>query len=267
MRLATWTSCQLRQGSSRFPRSKRTGSHKGRREIAVCFLVGFCQFALPSPVPSGRTSVPASGLELAGQPPGGVADVLDGSAVQEASQTQLGTGGRARAVVFEDAFGGTAEAAGAYAARHPRRAACSTEVRGRVPWLPAPMPSLAGKANTASAAASRSTASAAPGRRRGRVLPAELAVRWRGDDSHSGRWPRSAPAAATSRAARSTGAAARQASWQPNQRRALHRLAPRSSGQRLQRLLLRRHPGTRPLTLRRLLLSDADPHKLGVLTP
>lgn len=106
-----------------------------------------------------------------------VSGMLDGSAIKEFNE-QLG-GGTVHTVVFEDSFGGTAEAAGAYA-EAIRTSGVQTEVRGQC-MAACAYAFLAGKTHRFGYG----------GQVNGILLPvavrptaAELAVRWRGDEAH-----------------------------------------------------------------------------------
>ncbi|WP_439000143.1 hypothetical protein, partial [Variovorax beijingensis] len=106
-----------------------------------------------------------------------VSGMLDGSAIKTFTE-HLGKG-TVRTVVFEDSFGGTAEAAGAYADAI-RASGVDTEIRGQC-MAACAYAFLAGKAHRFGyglqvngvllPVAARPTA-------------AELAVRWRGEEAH-----------------------------------------------------------------------------------
>jgi hypothetical protein len=208
-----------------------------------------------------------------------VSGMLDGSAIKEFIE-QLGSGA-VRTVVFEDSFGGTAEAAGAFADAI-RASGVQTEVRGQC-MAACAYAFLAGKTHRFGyglqvngimlPVASRPTA-------------AELAVRWRGDEAHktladftpapvsttsaAGSGPASsatvvAVAATTPAAPVEAGAPPpTRDNWQP-EHGVLFTASPSLFGRIYNTYYCDGTQGRDFSKCERL--PDADPYKLGVLTP
>ena len=216
-----------------------------------------------------------------------VSGMLDGSAIKEFNE-QLG-GGTVHTVVFEDSFGGTAEAAGAYA-EAIRTSGVQTEVRGQC-MAACAYAFLAGKTHRFGYG----------GQVNGILLPvavrptaAELAVRWRGDEAHKTLADFTPPSAtATSTAAASTTVASAAATsvtakpveasmavakdnpkdspkdsakdnWQP-EHGVLFTASPTLFGRVYNTYYCDGTQGRDFSKCERL--PDADPYKLGVLTP
>ncbi len=196
-----------------------------------------------------------------------VAGTLDGTAVKEFTE-QLASG-TVRTVVFEDSFGGTADAAGAYA-EAIRASGVQTEVRGQC-MAACAYAFLAGKTHRFGygpqvngimlPVAVRPTAS-------------ELATRWRGDEAHKtlADFTPPAPAAAAATAASTTasatpaeaGAPPPKDNWQPDHG-VLFTASPTLFGRVYNTYYCDGTQGRDFSKCERL--SDADPYKLGVLTP
>ncbi|WP_198088415.1 hypothetical protein [Variovorax sp. E3] len=208
-----------------------------------------------------------------------VSGMLDGSAIKEFIE-QLGSGA-VRTVVFEDSFGGTAEAAGAFADAI-RASGVQTEVRGQC-MAACAYAFLAGKTHRFGyglqvngimlPVASRPTA-------------AELAVRWRGDEAHktladftpapvsttsapgsgSGSSATVVAVAATTTAApvEASAPAPTRDNWQP-EHGVLFTASPSLFGRIYNTYYCDGTQGRDFSKCERL--PDADPYKLGVLTP
>lgn len=199
-----------------------------------------------------------------------VSGMLDGSAIKEFNE-QLG-GGAVRTVVFEDSFGGTAEAAGAYADAI-RASGAQTEVRGQC-MAACAYAFLAGKTHRFGYG----------GQVNGILLPvavrptaAELAVRWRGDETHKTladftTTVASAAPTATPVAAQPADAIApsvkdtkdAKENWQP-EHGVLFTASPTLFGRVYNTYYCDGTQGRDFSKCERL--PDADPYKLGVLTP
>jgi len=182
-----------------------------------------------------------------------VSGMLDGSAVKD-FESQL-AGGQVRTVVFENALGGSAEVAADYA-RAIREAGVNTEAKGQCQAACA-YAFLAGKERRFGRGF-QVHALLIP--LAGRPRTAELAGRWRGEGAQrtlAEFTPRpSAPPAVDEPIAKDL--------WQPNQG-VLFTSAPTLFGRVSNTFYC---DGTQGRDLSRCeLLSDADPHKLGVLTP
>lgn len=199
-------------------------------------------------------SVPAATLELEGNRLL-VSGMLDGSAFKE-FESQLASG-RVRTVVFENALGGSAEVAGDYA--HAIRAAgANTEAKGQCQAACA-FAFLAGKEHRFGRGF-QVNALLIPVASRPR--PGELASRWSGEDAQRMLAEFIAPAGEPAAAAAAEPAAKDR--WQPNQG-VLFTSSPTLFGKVYNTFYC---DGTQGRDLSRCeLLSDADPHKLGVLTP
>ncbi|RQO63724.1 hypothetical protein DBV14_02720 [Variovorax sp. KBW07] len=197
-----------------------------------------------------------------------VSGMLDGSAIDDFT-AQLGSG-TVRTVVFEDSFGGTAEAAGAFADAI-RLSGVQTEVRGQC-MAACAYAFLAGKTHRFGyglqvngillPVAARPTA-------------AELAVRWRGDEAHKTladftpgaaavtAVSAPAPAPAPVKPAEPSPAQARD-NWQPDHG-VLFTASPTLFGRVYNTYYCDGTQGRDFSKCERL--PDADPYKLGVLTP
>jgi hypothetical protein len=164
-----------------------------------------------------------------------------------------------RTVVFEDSFGGTAEAAGAYA-QAIRSSGVDTEVRGQC-MAACAYAFLAGKSHRFGYGFQVN----------GVLLPvatrpsaAELASRWRGDEAHKtlAEFTPIAAAAPAKEAEASTGSA--KDNWQPDHG-VLFTASPTLFGRIYNAFYCDGSQGRDFSKCERL--SDADPYKLGVLTP
>ncbi|MDM0012221.1 hypothetical protein QTH87_07195 [Variovorax sp. J22P168] len=201
-----------------------------------------------------------------------VSGVLDGSAVKE-FEARL-AGGHVRTVVFENALGGSAEVAEVFA-RAIRNAGVNTEAKGQCQAACA-FAFLAGKEHRFGHGF-QVHALLIPVQ--GKPQPGELASRWRGDDAnrtlaefiepagtHAPMSEGAAPSAlmpAVEGTPAATPSAARDR-WQPNQG-VLFTSTPTLFGRVSNSFYC---DGTQGRDLSRCeLLSDADPVKLGVLTP
>jgi hypothetical protein len=200
-----------------------------------------------------------------------VSGMLDGSAIKEFNE-QLG-GGAVQTVVFEDSSGGTAEAAGAYA-EAIRTSGVQTEVRGQC-MAACAYAFLAGRTHRFGYG----------GQVNGILLPvavrptaAELAVRWRGDEAHktladftppaagaqAPSAPSATPLAATVPAAKDTSKDTAKDNWQP-EHGVLFTASPTLFGRVYNTYYCDGTQGRDFSKCERL--PDADPYKLGVLTP
>ena len=219
----------------------------------------------------GASTASAAELELQGNRLV-VSGTLDGSAIKEFTE-HLG-GGAVHTVVFEDSFGGTAEAAGAFADAI-RSSGVQTEVRGQ--WMAAcAYAFLAGKTHRFGYGLQVN----------GIMLPvavrptaAELAVRWRGDEAHKTLADFTpaptpvTPAVATTAATATTVASAAPVdaggpppkdNWQP-EHGVLFTASPSLFGRIYNTYYCDGTQGRDFSKCERL--PDADPYKLGVLTP
>lgn len=184
-----------------------------------------------------------------------VSGTLDGSKVK--AFTELLSSGTVRTVVFEDSFGGTAEAAGAYADAI-RESGVQTEVRGHC-MAACAYAFLAGKTHRFGhglqvngilvPVATRPTA-------------AELAVRWRGEEARK-TLADFTPAPGATDAARPMEAPAPKDNWQPDHG-VLFTASPTLFGRIYNTYYCDGTQGRDFSKCERL--SDADPYKLGVLT-
>lgn len=199
-----------------------------------------------------------------------VEGMLDGTAVKEFTE-QLASG-TVRTVVFEDSFGGTADAAGAYADAI-RASGVQTEVRGQC-MAACAYAFLAGKTHRFGYG----------GQVNGILLPvavrptaAELATRWRGEEAHktlADFTPSAAAAATAASASTSTttasatpaeaGAPLPKDNWQPDHG-VLFTASPTLFGRVYNTYYCDGTQGRDFSKCERL--PDADPYKLGVLTP
>ncbi|MGJ7612770.1 MULTISPECIES: hypothetical protein [unclassified Variovorax] len=197
-----------------------------------------------------------------------VAGMLDGTAVKEFTD-QLASG-TVRTVVFEDSFGGTADAAGAYA-EAIRASGVQTEVRGQC-MAACAYAFLAGKTHRFGYGAQVN----------GIMLPvavrptaAELATRWRGDEPHKTLADFTPAAAASGAAAAATATATpvdtsapspkdTRDNWQP-EHGVLFTASPTLFGRVYNTYYCDGTQGRDFSKCERL--PDADPYKLGVLTP
>jgi hypothetical protein len=186
-----------------------------------------------------------------------VSGMLDGSAIKTFTD-HLGKG-TVRTVVFEDSFGGTAEAAGAYADAI-RASGVDTEIRGQC-MAACAYAFLAGKTHRFGyglqvngvllPVAARPTA-------------AELAVRWRGEDAHKTLAEFTPIAAAAPVQAKEARAGSAKDNWQPDHG-VLFTASPTLFGRIYNAFYCDGTQGRDFSKCERL--SDADPFKLGVLTP
>ncbi|MCR8958424.1 hypothetical protein M0765_012010 [Variovorax sp. S2] len=192
-----------------------------------------------------------------------VSGMLDGTAIKAFTE-HLGKG-TVRTVVFEDSFGGTAEAAGAYA-EAIRSSGVETEIRGQC-LAACAYAFLAGKTHRFGdgfqvngvllPVAARPTAS-------------ELAMRWRGGEVHKTLAEFSPASASASASAAGSGSAAELGSepvkdnWQPDHG-VLFTASPTLFGYIYNAFYCDGTQGRDFTKCERL--SDADPFKLGVLTP
>ncbi|MBT2335684.1 hypothetical protein J7E49_17425 [Variovorax paradoxus] len=186
-----------------------------------------------------------------------VSGMLDGSAIK--TFTELLGKGTVRTVVFEDSFGGTAEAAGAYADAI-RASGVDTEIRGQC-MAACAYAFLAGKTHRFGyglqvngvllPVATRPTA-------------AELAVRWRGEDTHKTLAEFTPIAAAAPIQATEAGAGSAKDNWQPDHG-VLFTASPTLFGRIYNAFYCDGTQGRDFSKCERL--SNADPFKLGVLTP
>ncbi|SDJ58450.1 hypothetical protein [Variovorax sp. OV700] len=201
---------------------------------------------------------PAAELELQGSRLV-VSGMLDGSAIK--TFTQYLAKGNVRTVVFEDSFGGTADAAGAYADAI-RSSGVDTEVRGQC-MAACAYAFLAGKTHRFGYGFQVN----------GVLLPvatrpsaAELASRWRGDEAHKtlAEFTPIAAAAPAKEAEASTGSGSARDNWQPDHG-VLFTASPTLFGRIYNAFYCDGSQGRDFSKCERL--PDADPYKLGVLTP
>lgn len=179
-----------------------------------------------------------------------VSGMLDGSAIQRFAE-HLGSG-KVRTVVFENSLGGTAEAAGEYA-RAIRASGVNTEAKGQCHAACA-YAFLAGKEHRFGRGfqVNRLLIPVAS-----RPRPEELASRWRGEEAQK------TLAEFTAAPAEADGGAPRDR-WQPNHG-VLFTSTPTLFGRVYNSFYC---DGTQGRDMSRCeLLPDADPYKLGVLTP
>lgn len=193
-----------------------------------------------------------------------VSGTLDGSAINDFT-AQLGSG-TVRTVVFEDSFGGTAEAAGAFADAI-RLSGVQTEVRGHC-MAACAYAFLAGKTHRFGyglqvngillPVATRPTA-------------AELAIRWRGDEAHKTLADFTPTASAVTEVSTAATPKPVEASippvkdnWQPDHG-VLFTASPTLFGRVYNTYYCDGTQGRDFSKCERL--PDADPYKLGVLTP
>jgi hypothetical protein len=201
--------------------------------------------------PAGAAELSLQGSRLV------VSGMLDGSAVKEFTE-QLGSGA-VHTVVFEDSSGGTAEAAGAYADAI-RASGVQTEVRGQC-MAACAYAFLAGKTHRFGYG----------GQVNGILLPvavrptaAELAVRWRGDEAHKTLADFTPAASAATAAPLETSAPPARDNWQP-EHGVLFTASPTLFGRVYNTYYCDGTQGRDFSKCERL--PDADPYKLGVLTP
>ena len=201
-----------------------------------------------------------------------VSGMLDGTAIK-AFEEHLASG-RVRTVVFENSLGGTPEVAGEFA-RAIRASGVNTEAKGQCHAACA-YAFLAGKEHRFGRGFQVNGLLIPVG---GRPRPADLVSRWNGDDGMRTLAefigpptdaPASAPDATTTAAPPEAGtpsaiaAAAPKEKWQPNQG-VLFVSTPTLFGRVYNSFYC---DGTQGRDMSRCeLLSDADPYKLGVLTP
>jgi len=180
-----------------------------------------------------------------------VSGMLDGSAVQRFTE-QLDSG-NVRTVVFENALGGTAEAAGEYA-RAIRASGVNTEMKGQCHAACA-YAFLAGREHRFGRGL-QVNGLLIPVATRPR--PEELASRWRGEEAQK------TLAEFAAAPAEPQGESAPRERWQPD-RGVLFTSTPTLFGRVYNSFYCDGTQGHD--TSRCELLSDADPYKLGVLTP
>jgi hypothetical protein len=179
-----------------------------------------------------------------------VSGMLDGSAIGQFME-HLGSG-QVRTVIFENSLGGTAEAAGEYA-RAIRASGVNTEARGQC-YAACAYAFLAGKEHRFARGFQVNglliPLVARPG-------PQDLATRWRGDEAHKTLAEFTEPAAPDA-------AGGPKDRWQPTQG-VLFTATPTLFGRVYNTYYC---DGTQGRDVSRCeLLTDADPYKLGVLTP
>ncbi|MBO9515560.1 MAG: hypothetical protein J7549_15700 [Variovorax sp.] len=191
-----------------------------------------------------------------------VSGMLDGTAIK-AFEDHLASG-RIRTVVFENSLGGTPEVASEYA-RAIRASSVNTEVKGQCQAACA-YAFLAGKEHRFGRGFQVNGLLIPVG---ARPRPADLAGRWNGDDGMRTLSEFIAPASlpatdATAPAAVATPAAVPKERWQAEQG-VLFTSTPTLFGRVYNSYYC---DGTQGRDMSRCeLLPDADPHKLGVLTP
>ncbi|OUM00986.1 hypothetical protein A8M77_18860 [Variovorax sp. JS1663] len=179
-----------------------------------------------------------------------VSGMLDGSAVDQFME-HLGSG-NVRTVMFENSLGGTAEVAGAYA-RAIRASGVNTEARGQCHAACA-YAFLAGKEHRF-ARGFQVNGLLIP--LAARPDPQDLATRWRGDEAQK-------TLAEFTEPAPDSGAGGLRERWQPTQG-VLFTSTPTLFGRVYNTFYC---DGTQGRDMSRCeVLSDADPYKLGVLTP
>lgn len=218
-------------------------------------LVGLMGLALALAAPPAA----AAELELQGSRLV-VSGMLDGSAIKEF--TDRLTSGTVHTVVFEDSFGGTADAAGAFADAI-RASGVQTEVRGQC-MAACAYAFLAGKTHRFGYGPQVN----------GILLPvaqrptaAELAVRWRGDEAHKTLaefTPTSAVAKPIETSAAPSATGDVKDNWQPDHG-VLFTASPTLFGRIYNTYYCDGTQGRDFSKCERL--ADADPFKLGVLTP
>lgn len=186
-----------------------------------------------------------------------VSGMLDGTMIKEFTE-QLGSGA-VHTVVFEDSFGGTAEAAGAFADAI-RASGVQTEVRGQC-MAACAYAFLAGKTHRFGYGLQVN----------GILLPvaqrptaAELAVRWRGDEAHKTLADFTPTAGTAAKPVEASAAPAAKDNWQPDHG-VLFTASPTLFGRIYNTYYCDGTQGRDFSKCERL--ADADPYKLGVLTP
>jgi len=185
-----------------------------------------------------------------------VTGMLDGSAMKT-FEAHLASG-QVRTVVFENSAGGTAEAAGDFA-RAIRAAGVNTEAKGQCNAACA-YAFLAGKEHRFGRGP-QVNALLIPVA--GKPGPGDLANRWRGDEAHK-TLAEFIPAPSAPQAAAAVPASAPKERWQPDQG-VLFTSTPTLFGRVYNSFYCDGTQGRD--TSRCETLSDADPYKLGVLTP
>ncbi|MDP9604628.1 hypothetical protein ABL840_05320 [Variovorax sp. NFACC27] len=219
--------------------------------LASCLVA--LSFAVPPASSAAELELQGSRLVVSG--------MLDGTMIKEFTE-QLGSG-TISTVVFEDSFGGTAEAAGAFADAI-RASGVQTEVRGQC-MAACAYAFLAGRTHRFGYGLQVN----------GVLLPvaqrptaAELAVRWRGDDAHktlSDFMPTSAkPVEASVPPAKDNARDGARDNWQPDHG-VLFTASPTLFGRVYNTYYCDGTQGRDFSKCERL--ADADPYKLGVLTP
>ncbi|WP_418119014.1 hypothetical protein [Variovorax sp. 350MFTsu5.1] len=201
-------------------------------------------------------AAPAAELELQGSRLV-VSGMLDGTMIKEFTE-QLGSG-TVHTVVFEDSFGGTAEAAGAFADAI-RASGVQTEVRGQC-MAACAYAFLAGRTHRFGYGLQVNGILLPVAQR---PTPAELAIRWRGDEAHK-TLAEFTPTSASAKAMETSAAsAAARDNWQPDHG-VLFTASPTLFGRVYNTYYCDGTQGRDFSKCERL--ADADPFKLGVLTP
>lgn len=213
--------------------------------LASCLA---CAFAAPA---ASAAELDLQGSRLV------VSGMLDGTAIKEFTD-QLGSG-TVHTVVFEDSFGGTAEAAGAYADAI-RASGVQTEIRGQC-MAACAYAFLAGKTHRFGyglqvngillPVASRPTA-------------AELAIRWRGDEAHKTLADFTPTTSSAAKPVEASAPPVVKDNWQPDHG-VLFTASPTLFGRIYNTYYCDGTQGRDFSKCERL--ADADPYKLGVLTP
>lgn len=201
-------------------------------------------------------AAPAAELELQGSRLV-VSGMLDGTMIKEFTE-QLGSG-TVHTVVFEDSFGGTAEAAGAFADAI-RASGVQTEVRGQC-MAACAYAFLAGRTHRFGYGLQVNGILLPVAQR---PTPAELAIRWRGDEAHK-TLAEFTPTSASAKAMETSAApSAARDNWQPDHG-VLFTASPTLFGRVYNTYYCDGTQGRDFSKCERL--ADADPFKLGVLTP
>ena len=217
--------------------------------LASCLVALSLSFAVPSASTAAELEVQGGRLVVSG--------MLDGTMVKEFTE-QLGSG-TIHTVIFEDSFGGTAEAAGAFADAI-RASGVQTEVRGQC-MAACAYAFLAGKTHRFGYGLQVN----------GILLPvaqrpsaAELAVRWRGDDAHKTLAEFTPTSAKPVEASVPPAKDSSRDNWQPDHG-VLFTASPTLFGRVYNTYYCDGTQGRDFSKCERL--ADADPYKLGVLTP
>lgn len=219
------------------------------------FSLACAAFVIGTPSGAAAADIELQGRELV------VSGMLDGSAIK--TFTEHLASGSVRTVVFEDLSGGTADAAGAFADAI-RASGVDTEIRGQC-MAACAYAFLAGRTHRFGYGFQVN----------GILLPvavrptaAELAVRWRGEEAHKTLADFTPPTAATAgtATAKPVEASVQPAkdNWQP-EHGVLFTASPTLFGRIYNAYYCDGTQGRDFSKCERL--SDADPYKLGVLTP